>query len=367
MSSRKALAGLLMAAALPSATAAERTCPPAEHSPDETLARLVDPIVDSAVGDGFAGGVAVMREGDLVYDRVAGSSDAAGRVPVTSATLFHVASITKYLTATLVLRAAEQGRWDLEASLSTLVPGTALAERDVTVLDLLAHRSGLGSSYAAESEADPAAALAAIDAQKVDAAAGGRFRYSNDGYDLLAILLERLYERRYEQIAREEVFSRACLEAPRLWADVDLTDPHVVGQPLVSISVGLRQRNYGMIGSAGLMIRAVDLARLQHALWIGQLLSEESRAILYAPRDEVSIGTAALGAFWIDHPALGRVLSARGYEDWGDNAILNHYVDRDVILAVVTSKGPAERSGLGPFRTRISEAIEEVLAGSGQA
>ena len=61
---------------------------------------------------------------------------------------------------------------------------------------------------------------------------------------------------------------------------------------------------------------------------------------------------------------LGRVLSARGYEQWGDNAILNHYLDRDLILAVVTSKGPAEVEGERPrpFRSRLAREIEAVLA-----
>lgn len=362
MSLGRALAGLLVASALPALAAAEPSCPPFEPRPDAALARLVDPIVDSAMRDGFAGGVAVMRGGELVYDRAAGASDARGRVPVTRATLFHVASITKYLTASLVLRAAETGRLDLDASVVSLVSGTALAERGVTFLDLLTHRSGLGSSYAAESETDPTGAIAAIDAQEVDAHAVGRFRYSNDGYDLLAILLERVYDRRYEQVAHDEVFSRACLEAPRFWAEVDLTDPHVVGQPLRKVSARLRRRNYGMLGSAGLLMRAADLVRFQHGLWNGQLLSRESVDTLLMPRDEISIGKTALGAFLVDHPVLGRVVSVRGYEDWGDNAILNHYLQQDIILAVVTSKGPAEKTGLAPFRTRISEAIEGALA-----
>ena len=78
----------------------------------------------------------------------------------------------------------------------------------------------------------------------------------------------------------------------------------------------------------------------------------------------MSLGQAALGAFLIDHPDLGKVLSARGYEDWGDNAILNHYLERGMILAVVTSKGPAEEPGRrpSPFRTRLAQAVEEILA-----
>ena len=200
-------------------------CPSVDHRVDAGLARLVDPIVVAAVADGFAGGVALMRDGALIFDRVAGFSDRRGKVAVTAATLFHVASITKYVTALLTLAAVDEGRLELAAPVGRLAPGTRLAERGVTFLDLLAHRSGLGSSYAAERKSDPAAAFEAIDSQPIDAAKVGRFRYSNDGYDLLAVLLERAYNRSYEELVREKVFSRACLDGPRLWADVDLTDP----------------------------------------------------------------------------------------------------------------------------------------------
>lgn len=346
------------------ATAAELPCRPAPAAPDGDLSRLIDPIVDEALADGFAGGVAVMRDGALVYDRVAGFSDARGTVPVTGHTLFHVASISKYVTAVLTLAAIDEGRASLEAPLGSLAPGTRLAGRGTTLLDLLAHRAGLGSSYAAEGETEAARALAALDEQPVDGEAGGSFRYSNDGYDLLAILLERLYDRPYEELAREKLFAPACLDAPSFWGVAPLADPQVVGQPLRPPGRRLRRRNYGMIGSAGLLITAADLARFERAVSSGRLLSPTSRAALIAPRGEMSLGQATLGAFLVDHPELGPTLSARGYEDRGDNAILNHYLDHAVILAVVTSKGPAEETGAPPFRSRLAGAIEQVLVKS---
>lgn len=361
---RRLYAVLLLVALQPASAAAESPCPPAARKPDGELARQIDPVVDAALADGFAGGVALMRDGSLIYERVAGFSDARGKVPVTDETLFHVASISKYFTAVLALAAVDEGRIGLADPVAAVAPGTRLAARGVTFLDLLAHRSGLGSSYVAERHANADEALAAVDSQPVDAEAAGRFRYSNDGYDLLAILLERAYGRPFEELAREKLFGPACLTAPRFWSEVELSDPAVVGQPLRPVSDGLRQRNYGMIGSAGLLVTATDLVRFEHAVASGRMLSPTALAELTAPRGEMRIGQAALGAFLVDHPQLGRVLSARGYEDWGDNAILNHYLERDLILAVVTSKGPAEASGAAAFRSRIAGAIEELLAAS---
>jgi hypothetical protein len=116
-----------------------------------------------------------------------------------------------------------------------------------------------------------------------------------------------------------------------------------------------------MLGSAGFLTTAEELARLQLAVAGARVLSDSSFRELTAPRGAMSLGQATYGAFLIEHPALGRVLSARGFEDWGDNAILNHYLEHDTIVVVVTSKGPLEGAG-EPFRNTISNAIEGVLA-----
>lgn len=347
------LAGLAPALAAP--------CPAAATAIDQDLSAKIDVIVEAAVEDGFAGGVAVVRDGALVYSRVAGFSDAAGRTAVSEETLFHVASVTKYLTAIMALKAAEQGRLDLGAPLGVYFPETRLAARGVTIRDLLAHRSGLGTSYVAEAHSDAASAVAAIDAAEFDESKAGSFHYSNDGYDLLAIILERVYDAPYEEIARYLVLAPACIDEAGFWGETDLTDAAKVGQPLNEVRADLRRRNYGMIGSAGLLITARGLARLQSALAGGYILGEKSLKELFAPRGDVSIGEATYGAFLAPTDKLGPVLNARGFEDWGDNAIMNHYLDKAIIVAVATSKGPAEGAG-APFRNTISQAIEAVLA-----
>jgi len=330
---------------------------------DASVAAIVNPIVDQALQDGFAGGVAIVRDGELVYNRVAGFADREGRVPVTGDTLFHVASMTKYLTAMLVLLAVDEERIALDEPVGPYLEGTDLAARGVTFLDLLTHRTGLGSSYVAEGISDPDQAVLAIDASGIDESRAGQFRYSNDGYDLLAIILEEIYEEPYEELVREKLLTPGCVQSAGFWGSVDLEDPQVVSQPLTELPTELLGRNYGMLGSSGFLVTAEGLARLQLALDNFDVLEASSVEALLLPRDEISIGATAMGAFIIENPVLGPTISVRGYEDWGDNGYLNDYRDCGIILAVVTSRGPAEASGKPPFRDSISSAIEEqVLA-----
>ncbi|MEZ4417368.1 MAG: serine hydrolase domain-containing protein [Gemmatimonadota bacterium] len=336
-------------------------CAPLERRIDAALQRRFDEVVDDAASRGFAGGVAILRDGALIYDRVAGNAALDGAVPVGATTLFHVASITKYFTAALVMKAVEEGRLELDDSLGTVLSDAPGTLGPLTLADLLAHRSGLGSSYRGEQETARAEALSALGEAPPDPERAGRFRYSNDGYDLLGIVLETVYDRPYERLLAEKIFGPACLEHAAHWAEVDVRDAHVVSQPLRSLGRQITRRNYGMLSSAGLLITARDLVRYEHALEEGDVLSAEARSVLWTPRDEMSLGASTYGAFLSERPNVGRVLNARGNEDWGDNAILNHYLDRDVIVAVVTSRGPAEDSGAPYFRNELSDKIEAIL------
>jgi CubicO group peptidase (beta-lactamase class C family) len=352
---------LFLSATCANATEGEE-CPSVETSVDTALAAQIDPIVDGALERGFTGGVTVMRDGVMVYKRVAGSASRKKNIPVTEDTLFHVASIAKYFTATLVLKASEEGVVSLDDPVAKYAPESKIGKRRTTIFDLLAHRSGLGSSYAAEKVTDKYEALSAIDNAKFDESRLGAYHYSNDGYDLLGILLEIAYDRPYEDIIRENIFDPLCLERPRVWGTVDVADPNIVSQPLRTVSKKLRQRNYGLIGSGGFLITAADLTVYENALSDGLILNDASLSELRAPRGESSIGQVTFGAFLVTHPVLGVRVRAGGYEDWGDNAIMNHYLNRNIIVTVTTSRGPAEHTGEPPFRSEISEAIEAVLA-----
>ncbi|WDI32962.1 serine hydrolase [Hyphococcus flavus] len=336
-------------------------CVPPQESPDPSLTAKIDPLINDAADRGFAGGVTVMRDGVIVYSRTVGSASLSENIPITDSTLFQVSSIAKYFTAALVLKAAEDGKFTIDDSIEMYAPGTRLATRGVTYADLMAHKSGLGASYVAEATTDPDEAASAIDAADIDEEKVGQFKYSNDGYDLLGILLERAYVSPYEALLAEEIFASACLSNASHWALVDVTDPHIVSQPLDGFPDSLLARNYGMLSTAGLLITAQELAVYQHALVQGGILSPASLEALFAPHGDTSIGKATFGAFLSEIDGLGRRLSARGAESWGDNAIMNHYMDMDVIVTVVTSRGPAEDSGQPLFRNELSEAIEALL------
>lgn len=137
--------------------------------------------------------------------------------------LWHLGSDSKAMTATLIARLVEQGRLSWDARLEDLLPELAqhmLAQyRDVTLVDLLSHRSGLPENvqdatvfegmYA--KDGDPtmqrmAYVTAALREPPVGPMRGTR-HYSNTGYILAGVLAERATGRPFEQLMESEVFA----------------------------------------------------------------------------------------------------------------------------------------------------------------
>jgi CubicO group peptidase (beta-lactamase class C family) len=149
--------------------------------------------------------IAVINDGRIEWARGYGVLEAGGKEPVTSATLFQAASISKSLTAMLALRLVEQGKLDLDSDVNQRLVSWKIPENEftkeqkVTVRHLLAHTAGVtvpGFLGYPVDEAVPTlrqilegvkpANSAPIG---VDMTPGVKFRYAGGGYVILQQLM----------------------------------------------------------------------------------------------------------------------------------------------------------------------------------
>ena len=152
---------------------------------------------DETIGTFQVPGLAILatRGGREVVHLFLGT-DATGQ-PITPASIFPVASITKLATALAVLRLVDAGALAVSDSLARNLPDAATARPDVTIRSLLCHTSGLpldvpddAASYAPGLDWPRIARVCLRTALRWPP--GTRVQYSNVGYGLLALLVERL-------------------------------------------------------------------------------------------------------------------------------------------------------------------------------
>jgi D-alanyl-D-alanine carboxypeptidase len=175
--------------------------------------------IDSLANDHVANGpaasmaVAVVRGSDTILMRGYGFADLQAKRAAGPTTIYEIGSITKQFTSAAILRLAEQGRVSLDADLSTYLPNVPLQGHRVTIRQLLNHTSGIHNytSVAAwqshwGEDLRPDSLVAFVARDTFDFAPGTRWRYSNTGYVLLGMVIEKVTGTPYATYLEEQFF-----------------------------------------------------------------------------------------------------------------------------------------------------------------
>lgn len=311
-------------------------------SASDVVARWESHLAEEAKA-GFSGAVALGGTSGVRLSKEYGAAAEDG-----GASAFWIASTSKAITATAVLRLVDEGRASLSDSLTKYLPAVPERWRGVTIHHLLSHRSGLPHAYAADGIADRDSAIAAILAREPVKQLGS-FEYSNDGYTLLAILVERISGETFEAFVRRAVLAPAGMESSGFWgfesAGSTIAPPAPGGRPARTRPTiwraGHSVANWGYRGATGIYSTAGDMYRFARAFAAGELVSARSKALMVSaknpalPRDAQSYGYG-----WALTIRGGNVVEYwhHGNEDWlGHTAAIRVADDR--ILAILSNAG----------------------------
>lgn len=165
--------------------------------------------------DRFSGTVLLAREGKPVFFQSYGLANKDWNVPNTNDTKYLIGSINKVFTNKALEQLRSQGKLDFSKPIRTYLPDypNALADK-VTIEHLMQHKSGMGDIFGAEYDATPKDRLRTLDDfQKLFAdkplefEPGTRQRYSNAGYVVLGLIIEKVSGLPYHDYVRTNVFA----------------------------------------------------------------------------------------------------------------------------------------------------------------
>jgi CubicO group peptidase (beta-lactamase class C family) len=159
--------------------------------------------------------VALVHEGKVIFSQCYGYADTQKKTPITEDTYFMAGSLTKSFTALAVLKLIEQGKIDLHADIKKYIPDFSIknlydGEVPITVDHLLSHTSGLMIDYYVRSSRErknsDADLLSQLRNEYLCFKPGSAFKYSNVGYRLLGMIIEKVTGERFEGYLEKEVF-----------------------------------------------------------------------------------------------------------------------------------------------------------------
>jgi CubicO group peptidase (beta-lactamase class C family) len=281
----------------------------ASLSPSEAsnYRKIAQRFYDSLLGRGrFNGSFLVAKNGEIIYEHYSGFRNPRVRKDsITPSTSFHLASVSKTFTAMAILKLWEEGKLQIDAPVSTYLPGFPLA--GVTVRMLLNHRSGIPNyvHYMERLGWDRKKAVTNQDvldfliARQKDiqlAKPDTHFSYSNTNYALLALMIEKVSGQNFGEFLRLTFFE-----------PLGMKDSYVFNDKMKELSLSsyfYSGREYAfdyldmVYGDKNIYSTVRDLLKWDQALKAGLLFKSETLSAAYTPYSNEKKGINNYGLGW---------------------------------------------------------------------
>ena len=261
----------------------------------QNKAAKIDALVQQYVANRqFNGSVLVAEQGKVIFKKGYGMANMEWNIPNAPDTKFRLGSITKQFTAMLVMQLVEKGKLKLDAKVTDYLPDYPKATGDkITVHHLLTHTSGIPNytnfpKFFETTSRDPYTPEAFVKKfadMPLDFEPGSKFSYSNSGYFLLGVLIEKASGKSYADMLKENILVPLQMNdtgydlfapiIPKRATGYEKRNGNYVNAPYLDMSIPY---------AAGSMYSTVeDLYRWDQALYTDKLLSAKSKATMFTP------------------------------------------------------------------------------------
>jgi CubicO group peptidase (beta-lactamase class C family) len=273
----------LLVPLLIAAMASTASAQPTVAAVDSLMAPFAQPGMPGAA-------VLVVKDGRVVLEKSYGLAEVETRTPVTPETDFRLASLSKQFTATAVMLLEAQGRLGYDDPVTKWVPSLPAYAKGVTLRHLLHHTGGLPDyeDFVPDSQtrqvldAEVPALIAKADSAYF--APGTRYRYSNTGYVLLALAVERASGERFADFLRGRIFAPLGMRGTLAREDRGPAVPRRAYGYTVGAS-GVRRTDQSntsaTLGDGGIYTSIADLATWDAALERHRLVSADAQRLAW--------------------------------------------------------------------------------------
>lgn len=340
----KVLSIALTAAACSPGISAPAPAPTQDAGSTQHLDRLVTTLREVTGVPGLS--VSIAGPTGEVETSVAGVASLETGSPVTPATRFRLASVSKAVTAVGLASLADAGVIGLDQPARKMLPELRGPIGTVTPRQLAGHLAGVRHYEPGDTALDHRHFASLRDAVEVFAddplveAPGERYVYSTFGYTLLGALMEAAADRRFPQILQAEITNPLGIETPApevaLRPSPDFTsfyDPGAAGPvPSPAVDPSYKVPGGGMVATSG------DLARFGRAVLDGRLAAGPAGEALFQPLRDAAGDETGVGLGWrVGRDPLGsRVWHHEGSMSGARSAILI-YPDQDMLVTILSN------------------------------
>ncbi len=337
---------------------------PARLTFDGAVKALDTEASDLASKDRFSGTILVARGEKIAVEKAYGLADRDKHVANTVDTQFRIGSMNKMFTATAVLQLVGEGKIDLSAPLGKYLPDYPNHDvaTKVTIRHLLTHTGGTGDIFTPEYEKHRLDTRELSDYIKLfgtrglEFEPGSKWSYSNYGFVLLGVVVEKVSGMSYYDYVRKNIFAKAGMKDTGSLPEAERVPMR---------SVGYMRKNGAWVNNAdtlpwrassagGGYSTVGDLFRFAEALMNGKLIKPE----LFSQMTSVEARAGEMGPG--DGYGFGMMVSSEpqgkrfghGGGAPGMNGELRVYTKTNTVVAVLSNLDP-------PAATRVADFFDE--------
>lgn len=293
--------------------------PGTDHNPQfDSFSKEIDDLRDLLAIPGMS--AAIVEKGEVVWSHAYGLRDKHRNFPTTTETVFPIASLTKTFTATLVMQMVEQGKLSLDDPVSKYRADADVAS-STRIRHYLSHTS--------------------------EGLPGTRFSYNSERFARLAPILEKASGKSFRALLADNILDKLHMDqsVPGLDAARDegqryeprllyLARPHV---PRAGEIVQVIFPPQHLDGATGVISNVFDLAKYAAALRSSELLSRESKDLMWNPALSPAGKKLAYGLGWFVQDFRGHKLVWHYGQEAGFSSLLLMVPDRDLAFILLAN------------------------------
>tara|TARA_R110001583_G_scaffold182971_1_gene341457 strand:+ start:600 stop:1934 length:1335 start_codon:yes stop_codon:yes gene_type:complete len=224
----------------------------------------------------FNGAVLVTKNDSIIYKESFGYANEEVKEKITSESIFYIASVSKQFTAMGIMILKEKDELSYDDKIKDFFPDYPKYLKDISVRQLLNHTSGITDTeyYKLTNPNNKDVLKILMTQDSLELENGNTFRYSNTGYVMLALIIEKVSGKPIDQFFRQEIFEPLKMESTTATREIaQKKSKKVEGYNLFGENIGYKS---SVIGPGGIYSTLNDLERWNRALNTSSLVSKET-------------------------------------------------------------------------------------------
>jgi CubicO group peptidase (beta-lactamase class C family) len=340
--------------------------PPAELAParlsqTDALAALRAEMEKNAAADRFAGAAMVVKDGKPVFSAAYGLADREKKKLDKVTTQFRIGSMNKMFTATSILQLVQAGKIQLTDPVGKILtdyPNQDVATK-VTVHHLLTHTGGTGDIFGPDFDARRLELKTLQDYVKLygqrglEFEPGSKWEYSNYGFLLLGVIVERVSGQSYYDYVAEHVFKPAGMTSTASLSEDQLVPERSVGYTKFDGGTAWKPNTdtlpYRGTSAGGGYSTVEDLSKFAAALLGYKLLDKKHTELLTTGKVETPRGGDKYAYGFFDHKLAGMRCFGHGGGAPGMNGDLEICPESGYVIAVLANLDPPAAQRVAEF------------------